>query len=116
MHRHGRRSCGHGMYNTRLDGLTEYPFQRLAALLAGVEPPHGQAPVIMSIGEPQHKPPALLLSALNAAAGEWGKYPPTNGTADYRTAVTDWCNARYRLPPGFLDNDQHVLPLAGSRE
>ena len=26
------------MYNTRLDGLTEYPFQRLAALLAGVEP------------------------------------------------------------------------------
>ena len=23
------------MYNTRLDGLTEYPFQRLAALVAG---------------------------------------------------------------------------------
>src|SRR5579871_6251383 len=109
-------SCGLGMYNTRLDGLTEYPFQRLAALLEGVAPAHGQAPVIMSIGEPQHKPPALLLSALNAASGDWGKYPPTPGTLDYRTAVTDWCATRYGLPAGFLDSERHVLPLAGSRE
>ncbi|TAL02382.1 MAG: aminotransferase class I/II-fold pyridoxal phosphate-dependent enzyme [Rhodospirillaceae bacterium] len=104
------------MYNTRLDGLTEYPFQRLAALLAGVEPPRGQTPMIMSIGEPQHKAPDLLLSALGAAAGDWGKYPPNAGTADYRTAVTGWCNARYGLPSGFLDSERHVLPVAGSRE
>src|SRR4051812_17896013 len=104
------------MYNTRLDGLTEYPFQRLAALLEGVEPARGLVPVVMSIGEPQHAPPALLLSALNAAAGDWGKYPPTAGTAEYRTAVADWCRTRYRLPVGFVDAEKHVLPLAGSRE
>ena len=45
------------MYNTRLDGLTDYPFQRLAALLAGLEPAQGYEPIIMSIGEPQHAPP-----------------------------------------------------------
>jgi len=107
---------GERMYNTRLDGLTEYPFQRLAALLTGIAPPSGQPAVIMSIGEPQHAPPALLLSALNAAASDWGKYPPTAGSADYRNAVVDWCNARYRLPADFLDGEHHVLPVAGSRE
>jgi len=104
------------MYNTRLDGLTEYPFQRLAALLEGVEPAHGQAQSIMSIGEPQHAPPPLLLEALNAAAGDWGKYPPTAGTPAYRQAVVDWCTRRYGLPSGFLDGERHILPVAGSRE
>jgi aspartate/methionine/tyrosine aminotransferase len=104
------------MYNTRLDGLTEYPFQRLAALLEGVEPARGQTPLIMSIGEPQHAPPVLLTSTLAAAAGDWGKYPPTAGTPAYRSAVADWCRIRYGLAAGFLDAEKHVLPLAGSRE
>lgn len=104
------------MYNTRLDGLTEYPFQRLAVLLEGIAPAKGEAPVVMSIGEPQHEPPDLLLSALAAAAGDWGKYPPTAGTPEYRLAVTDWCRTRYALPPGYLDPEKHVLPVAGSRE
>jgi aspartate/methionine/tyrosine aminotransferase len=107
---------GFGMYNTRLDGLTEYPFQRLAALLNGVEPARGTVPSVMSIGEPQHTPPPLLLSSLNAAAGDWGKYPPTAGTPEYRAAVKAWCDARYGLPAGFLDSEKHVLPVAGSRE
>jgi succinyldiaminopimelate transaminase len=104
------------MYNTRLDGLTEYPFQRLAALLEGVEPARGHAPSIMSIGEPQHTPPQLLLDSLDAAARDWGKYPPTAGTPDYRNAVVAWCETRYGLTPGFLDSERHVLPVAGSRE
>jgi len=103
------------MYNTRLDGLTEYPFQRLAALLAAVEPPAG-ASVVMSIGEPQHTPPALLHTALAQNPADWGKYPPTAGTPDYRAAVAAWCTRRYGLPAGFLDADRHVLPVAGSRE
>src|SRR5436190_2168854 len=102
------------MYNTRLDGLTEYPFQRLAALLAGVEP--GAAAVNMAIGEPQHEPPALLHAALAKTSGEWGKYPPTAGTPGYRNAVAAWCERRYQLPKNFLDAEKHVLPLAGTRE
>jgi N-succinyldiaminopimelate aminotransferase len=104
------------MHNTRLDGLTEYPFQRLAALLKGVEPPAGVDPIIMSIGEPQHAPPQLLHDGLKAAAGDWGKYPPTPGTPDYRKAVADWCTRRYGLAAGVVDPDRHVMPLAGSRE
>jgi len=104
------------MYNTRLDGLTEYPFQRLTALLAGIEPPSGTAPIVMSIGEPQHTPPALFMPALTQNVADWGKYPPTAGTPDYRAAVAAWCARRYALPAGFLDAEKHVLPVAGSRE
>jgi N-succinyldiaminopimelate aminotransferase len=103
------------MYNTRLDGLTEYPFQRLAALLAGIEP--GASPLVMSIGEPQHTPPDLLAKNLaQAPLADWGKYPPTPGTPDYRAAVATWAQARYGLPAGFLNAELHILPVAGSRE
>lgn len=103
------------MYNTRLDGLTEYPFQRLAALIAGVAPPAGQE-LIMSIGEPQHTPPALLHQTLAKNPEGWGKYPLTAGTPDYRAAVAAWATARYALPAGFLDAEKNILPVAGSRE
>lgn len=103
------------MYNARLDGLTEYPFQRLAALLAGTAPASDNS-LVMSIGEPQHAPPALLHTALAQAQGDWGKYPPTAGTPAYRTAVAAWCTRRFNLPAGFLDSERNVLPLAGSRE
>lgn len=103
------------MYNARLDGLTEYPFQRLAALLAGVAAPSGPT-MVMSIGEPQHAPPELLHAALAHAKGEWGKYPPTAGTPEYRAAVAAWCARRFALPEGLVDPDKHILPLAGSRE
>ncbi|MHB1206021.1 MAG: aminotransferase class I/II-fold pyridoxal phosphate-dependent enzyme [Rhodospirillaceae bacterium] len=101
------------MYNTRLDGLTEYPFQRLTSLLGGVAPAN---PINMSIGEPQHTPPALLYAALEQHRADWGKYPPTAGSPDFRAAVGAWCNQRYGLPAGFLDPERHILPVAGSRE
>ena len=102
------------MYNTRLDNLTEYPFQRLGALLAGVAP--GATPLNMAIGEPQHAPPALLHRVLAETASAWGKYPPTAGTDDYRAAIAAWCTSRYRLPATFVDSERHILPVAGSRE
>ena len=106
------------MYNTRLDGLTEYPFQRLTSLLGGITPAgsSGANSVNMSIGEPQHTPPALLYSALDRHRADWGKYPPTAGSPDFRAAVGAWCNQRYGLPAGFLDPERHILPVAGSRE
>ena len=102
------------MYNTRLDGLTEYPFQRLASLLGGVAAP--SATLNMAIGEPQHTPPAILHSALEKHRADWGRYPPNAGSPDFRAAVGAWCNQRYGLPAGFLDSERHILPVAGSRE
>jgi N-succinyldiaminopimelate aminotransferase len=47
---------------------------------------------------------------------DWGKYPPTPGTPDFRSAVAGWITRRYELPPAMIDAEKHVLPVAGSRE
>ena len=50
--------------NQRLDQLTAYPFERLARLKAGITPPAALPHIAMSIGEPKHAPPALVIEAL----------------------------------------------------
>jgi N-succinyldiaminopimelate aminotransferase len=102
------------MHNSRLDLLTDYPFQRLADLLHGVTP--GADPVIMSIGEPQHQPPSFVAEILAAESAGWGKYPPMAGTPSFRAAAADWASRRFGLAAGRLDPDRHLLPLAGTRE
>lgn len=104
------------MLNPRLEALTDYPFDHLRALLRGVEPPQGLPQHWLSVGEPRHQPPALVADVLARHAGEWGRYPPIEGTPAFRTAVAGWLGRRYRLPAGLLDADTHILPVAGTRE
>ena len=104
------------MLNDRLESLPGYPFARLRRLLEGVNPPQGVAPVMMSIGEPQHPPPPLLTEVLSARAADWGKYPPLRGTPEFRRAVADWLTRRYHLPGDFIEAERHVLPVSGTRE
>ena len=104
------------MLNDRLESLPGYPFARLRRLLEGVNPPAGVAPVMMSIGEPQHPPPALLTEVLHARAADWGKYPPLRGTPEFRRAVADWLTRRYHLPGDFIDAERNLLPVSGTRE
>lgn len=104
------------MLNDRLESLPGYPFARLRRLLEGVTPPQGVAPVMMSIGEPQHPPPQLLAEVLSARAADWGKYPPLRGTPEFRRAVADWLTRRYRLPAGFIEAERNLLPVSGTRE
>lgn len=101
------------MLNSRLDRLTDYPFQRLAALLGGPAKP---GDVVMSIGEPQHAPPPFVKEVLAEHAALWGKYPPVAGTPAFRAAVIGWLERRFALPAGIVDADRHVLPVAGTRE
>lgn len=100
------------MWNPRLDQLNDYPFDRLRALLGDATPPAGVRPLVMSIGEPQHCPPALVAEVLAAHAPLWGKYPPVEGTPAFREAVTAWLGRRYGVPAGTVG----VLPLSGTRE
>jgi aspartate/methionine/tyrosine aminotransferase len=93
-----------------------HPFTRLARLLAGIEPPAGIEPLILSIGEPQGTPPAFVAEVLARNAADWGRYPPAHGTQDFRRAVQAWLQLRYRLPDDLLDPDRHIMPVAGSRE
>jgi N-succinyldiaminopimelate aminotransferase len=102
--------------NPRLDSLSDYPFAQLRALLADVTPRFNEMPIAMSLGEPQHQPPAILAETLAAHAHEWNLYPPMAGTPELRAAITDWLARRYRLSPGMLSPDRHVLSLAGTKE
>jgi N-succinyldiaminopimelate aminotransferase len=104
------------MLSERLERLGEFPFRRLAALLAVAGPP-GREPVLdLALGEPQHQPPALLAETVAAHAQLWNRYPPIDGTPAFRRAATDWLRRRYDLPAEALDPDRHVLPLAGTKE
>ncbi len=98
------------MLNPRLDLLTDYPFDRLRALLDGIDPPEDLEPLFLSIGEPQHPPPPVISETLEATAGLWGKYPPIDGTPEWREAVAGWLERRYGA------GDAAVLPVAGTRE
>ena len=88
--------------NPNLDDLTDYPFEALRTLLSPVTPRVNDEIILMSVGEPQHQPPALLAETLAAHAHEWNKYPPMAGTPDLRQAICDWLAWRYHLGANAL--------------
>lgn len=98
-----------------LASLSQHPFGRLAALLAPI-PRADQTPIDLSIGEPKHSAPALLMQSLLAHGEDWNRYPPILGTADFRDAAAGWLARRYELPQASLDQDNTVMPVSGSRE
>ncbi|CAK0779788.1 hypothetical protein CCP2SC5_970001 [Azospirillaceae bacterium] len=104
------------LLNNRLSRLSDYPFTRLANLLAEFSPPTGVKQIMLSLGEPQHTPPALIDEALRVNAHLWGKYPPVAGTPEFRAAAGDWLTRRYGLPKGAFDPEVSLLPVAGTRE
>ncbi|HEY4134784.1 MAG TPA: aminotransferase class I/II-fold pyridoxal phosphate-dependent enzyme [Alphaproteobacteria bacterium] len=104
------------MLNPRLDDLPGYPFARLRQLLDGTSPAADIPPLVMSIGEPQHAPPAFVAEVIARSADGWGKYPPLKGTPIFRRAVADWLTRRFALPQGFIAPDENVLTAAGTRE
>jgi N-succinyldiaminopimelate aminotransferase len=102
--------------NPRLDRLQTYPFEKLARLKAGVQPPQRLRHIAMSIGEPQHAPPALVLDALREGVTRLGSYPPTIGSLELRAAAAGWLERRFALPAGAVDPATMVLPVNGTRE
>jgi N-succinyldiaminopimelate aminotransferase len=102
--------------NPALERLHQYPFERLARLKAGVAAPAHLPHIAMSIGEPQHAPPAFVLEALRRHAERLGSYPSTAGLPELRAACAAWITRRYALTPGSVDADTMVLPVNGTRE
>jgi N-succinyldiaminopimelate aminotransferase len=102
--------------NSRLERLETYPFEKLARLISGVEPPRRLEPIKLSIGEPQHAPPELILDALRKGTRELGRYPPTVGSLELRTAAARWLERRFALPADCVDAACMVLPVNGTRE
>lgn len=100
--------------NTDLDRLHPYPFERLAALIADIEPPRSLDPVVLTIGEPRHDAPAAVIEALHNSLHLLDRYPATRGTADLRDAIADWLQQRYGI--ARPDPGRQVLPVSGTRE
>ncbi len=96
-----------------LDRLQPYPFERLAALVADLEPPCDRAPISLAIGEPRHGPPALAGEALTAALDELAHYPATRGGERLRQTIADWLGRRYGVT---AEPERQVLPVNGTRE
>ena len=104
------------MHNNILDQLTDYPFDRLRALLRDVEPPADQTPIHMQIGEPRHAAPDFIGPILVESMADWGRYPPPNGPDALRAAIAEWLGNRYGLPAGMIDPAHHIAVVSGTRE
>ncbi|MCC5867059.1 MAG: succinyldiaminopimelate transaminase [Gammaproteobacteria bacterium] len=104
--------------NPDISRLHPYPFERLGALKAAAPAPDPTlAHVSMSIGEPQHAPPAFLIEALIAAQPSGlGQYPLSRGLEALRKAAADWLARRFGLADGAVDPATQVLPVNGTRE
>lgn len=102
--------------NPLLARLHPYPFERLAALTAGLQPPAGLAHIGMSIGEPRHPPPDFVAAALVRGLDRLGVYPKAAGLPELRVACAGWLERRFALGRGAVDPETMVLPVNGTRE
>lgn len=102
--------------NPHLNDLQPYPFEKLAALKAGVTPPTDKRPIFLSVGEPQHPAPDFIKDVVAANIGGLSKYPATTGSLELREAIANWASRRFRLHAGLLDPERNVLPVNGTRE
>jgi N-succinyldiaminopimelate aminotransferase len=100
--------------NPNLARLQSYPFEKLRALFAGIEPPAHLKPVRLSIGEPQHPTPGFIRQTLADNLGGLSSYPATLGSDALRGAIAHWLERRYGLPK--IDPASQVIPVAGTRE
>ena len=92
------------------------PFRRLDELLSAIAPNPERKPIIMSIGEPQDTPPALLAETVTAHAHLWNRYPHAVGTPEFRRAAQGYLNRRYPGTRGRIDPDHEISPVTSSRE
>jgi len=102
--------------NPLLDRLYPYPFERLAALMAGAAPPADLRHIPLSIGEPKHPAPDFVGRALSDASDTLGTYPVALGTETLRVAIARWLERRFCLDAGSVNADSMILPVNGTRE
>lgn len=100
--------------NPNLDLLQPYPFQKLATLFGEVTSNTSYQPINLSIGEPKHATPPLIIDALRASLADLANYPTTAGSDALRYSIAQWISQRYELP--ILDTEKEIIPVNGSRE
>lgn len=101
--------------NSLLDLLQPYPFEKLAALKAGITPPEHLKHIALSIGEPQHPAPDFVVRTLIEKLAGLSHYPITKGIPALREAMAHWCTRRFQLQQP-LNAETQILPVNGTRE
>jgi LL-diaminopimelate aminotransferase len=98
----------------RLRSLPPYVFARLDELKARARE-QGLDLIDLGMGNPDGSAPHPVIEAAIAALQNPINhgYPPFEGTANFRRAITDWYFRRYQVK---LDPDGEALPLLGSKE
>lgn len=98
----------------RLSALPPYVFARLDELKARARE-QGLDLIDLGMGNPDGATPQPIVEAAVAALQNSANhgYPPFEGTASFRRAITDWYYRRYDVE---LDPDGEALPLLGSKE
>lgn len=98
----------------RIQALPPYVFARLDELKARARE-QGLDLIDLGMGNPDGATPQPVVEAAIAALQNPANhgYPPFEGTASFRRAITSWYQRRYGVN---LDPDSEALPLLGSKE
>ncbi len=98
----------------RIQKLPPYVFARLDELKAKARE-QGLDLIDLGMGNPDGATPQPVVEAAIAALQNPANhgYPPFEGTASFRTSITNWYHRRYGVT---LDPDSEALPLLGSKE
>ncbi|WP_417528260.1 succinyldiaminopimelate transaminase [Marinomonas shanghaiensis] len=100
--------------NPLIHSLHPYPFQKLAELIEGITPNPTKPVIKLTIGEPQHDAPAVVLDTLAKSLSGISKYPSTKGELPLRESISKWAKRRFTLEN--LNPDTQILPVTGTRE
>lgn len=99
--------------NPDLASLHPYPFEKLNALFADIQP--ADLPLIpLSIGEPKHAAPAFVQQAIEANFAHLSTYPNSKGLPELRQSIGNWLTNRFQLQS--IDAETQILPVSGTRE
>ena len=98
----------------RIQKLPPYVFARLDELKAKARE-QGLDLIDLGMGNPDGPTPQPVVEAAMEALQKQENhgYPPFEGTANFRRAITNWYHRRYDVN---LDPDSEALPLLGSKE
>ena len=88
------------MLNPHLAALTAYPFDRLRRLLDPIEPPPGLRAAGAVGGRAAAPAAAHGRRDPEPGGGGWGRYPPIDGTPEFREAVAGWLGRRLACRAG----------------
>lgn len=98
----------------RLSGLPAYIFSRVDEIKKTLIE-SGKDIIDLGIGDPDIKTPEFIVNSLfkNTSKEYFWRYPPYNGSEEFRKAVCLYYRRRYNVE---LDPDEEVVALIGSKE